>query len=192
MDRPPKIYDKSDVGADSRLAQGEFISDLVHAHIDPSTLGNPQIFLSMKTHPYALVLSQGCDLEQDFRARRGLVMADKMVPTVLFCEVELASKIKQYVRKSDAWNRLERNIDERYHFFQKVDKEDDAVSEGLPELGVDFKRFFAIPTGEVYHRIKSGEAKRRCCLRSPYLEHFCRRFANFLSRVALPEPHSSD
>jgi len=146
----------------------------------------------MKSHPYALVLSQGCDLEQDFRARQGHVSQDKMVPTVLFCEVGLVSELKTNVKQSSAWNRLIINSDERYHFFQKVDREDDAASEGLPELGVDFKRFFAIPTEEVYHRIKNGEAKRRCCLRSPYLEHLCRRFANFLSRVALPEPHSSD
>ena len=192
MDRPPKIYEKSYSGADSCLAQGEFISDLVHAHIDLSTLGGSGILLSMKKHPYALVLSQGCDLEQDFRARQGLVNPDKMVPTVLFCEVELVSELKTYVKQQNAWNRLINNSDERYHFFQKVDKEDDAALEGLPELGVDFKRFFAIPSDEVYYRIKSGEARRRCYLLSPYLEHFCRRFANFLSRVALPEPHSSD
>ncbi len=192
LESPPKIYDRSVAGAEFRLAQGEFISDLVHAHILFSTLGTTEIRLTEQKHPYALVLSQGCDLEQDFRARHDQVKPDKMVPTVLFCEVELATYLRTYVQHSDIWNRIKINSHERYHFFQKADKEDDAASEGLPELGVDFKRFFAIPTEEVYHRIKSGEAKRRCCLRSPYLEHFCHRFVNFLSRVALPEPHSSD
>ncbi len=191
MDRLPKIYDKSVAGAEFRLAQGEFISDLVHAHILVSTLGTTEIRLVDKNHPYALVLSQGCDLEQDFSARHDQLKPDKMVPTVLICEVELASALKTYVQSSERWNRVKNNSDERYHFFQKVDREDDAASEGLPELGVDFKRFFAIPTEEVYHRIKNGQAKRRCCLRSPYLEHLCRRFANFLSRVAIPEPHTS-
>jgi hypothetical protein len=92
---------------------------------------------------------------------------------------------------SNIWNRISQNNDERYHFFQAVDQDQDTQGEGLPELGVDFKRLFAIPTDEVYWRISTGEVKRRCLLKSPYLEHFCRRFANFLSRVALPDPHMS-
>ena len=65
---------------------------------------------------------------------------------------------------------------------------EDALRQGLPELGVDFKRFFTIPTDELYVPITSG-AQRRCHLNSPYLEHLTTQFSGFLSRVALPKPH---
>jgi hypothetical protein len=40
---------------------------------------------------------------------------------------------------------------------------------------MDFKRYFSLPTEEVYYRIDS-EAKRRCRLVSPYAEHLSTRF----------------
>ena len=35
-----------------------------------------------------------------------------------------------------------RNADERYHFFEAIPKKLDALGEGLPELGLDLKRYF--------------------------------------------------
>jgi hypothetical protein len=194
LDHPPPIYAKSTAGAECSLAQGEFISNLVQAHIELSTLGTTSLRIADKTHPYGVILSQGCELEQDYYARQELseLATDKLIPTVLFCEVITAAELRSKIKKSEFWNRIQKNNDERYHFFQAIGVTFDVEGEGLPELGVDFKRFFSIPTDEVYHRIRLGEAKRRCCLQSPYLEHFCRRFANFLSRIALPAPHSSE
>ncbi len=185
------IYAKSDAGDDWFLAQGEIVTNIIHAHIDLAHFGSSPQFMTLATHPFAIILSQGCDLEQDYNARQGRVSADKAIPTVLFCELETAEELRRNVVQSAIWNRIKQNLDERYHFFQMVEQDFDLQGEGLPELGSDFKRIFAIPTDEVYHRIKSGEAQRRCHLGSPYLEHFCSRFANFLSRVALPLQHSS-
>lgn len=64
--------------------------------------------------------------------------------------------------------------------------------EGAPELVIDFKRYFTLPTGELYRWIALGETRRRCRLRSPYMEHLSSRFAYFLSRVALPEDYRSE
>lgn len=63
---------------------------------------------------------------------------------------------------------------------------------GLPELGIDFKKIFTIPTDEIYQRIALGQVKRRAVLVSPYLEHLSSRFAYFLSRIALPQEHLSE
>jgi hypothetical protein len=185
------IYTKSIAGAEHFLAQAEILSDLIFAHLELSSLGTSQIRIFTKQHPLAIILTQGCELEQDFKARRRQVPEDKLVPCILFCELNLASQMRDPKMSSNIWNRISQNNDERYHFFQAVDQDQDTQGEGLPELGVDFKRLFAIPTDEVYWRISTGEVKRRCLLKSPYLEHFCRRFANFLSRVALPDPHMS-
>ena len=90
------------------------------------------------------------------------------------------------------WDHIRINKDERYHFLQKVEPPDDALGQGLPELGLDFKRYFTVPTDEVYRRVELSEAQRRCFLASPYLEHLSSRFAFYLSRVALPEDHLSE
>jgi hypothetical protein len=187
----PRIYVKSVRGEKYRLAQGEIISNLVHVHVEVQSLGTPAMRVVQRLHPHSIVLSQACELDQDYLSRQGDASEDKKIPCILFCEVGLASGLKSRVIKSDFWKRISQNNDERYHFFEGVHPELDAEQVGLPELGVDFKRLFAVPTDEVYWRLNAGEAQRRCSLDSPYLEHFCRRFTNFLSRVALPEPHLS-
>jgi hypothetical protein len=187
-----QIYVKSVSGAGCCLAQGEIISNLVHTYLDVSSLGKSEIRIVEQIHPLSIILSQGCELEQDYRSRSGeKIGADKRIPCVLFCEVIHASDFRGMSSSTQMLNRMSQNNDERYHFFQSIATEVDAEGEGLPELGVDFKRLFAIRTDELYWRLDAREARRRCALQSPYLEHFCRRFANFLSRVALPEPHSS-
>jgi len=192
LDAPAQIYEKSVAGADCCLVQGEILSNLAQVSINLSSFEETELRVDTTIHPFALILSQWCDLEQDYQARYVNVDAEKQNPTILFCEVFTATELQSRVPKSSRlWERVKQNNDERYHFFQRVESEFDALGNGLDELGVDFKRFFAVPTDEVYYRIRRGEVKRRCCLRSPYLEHFCRRFANFISRIALPEPHKS-
>jgi hypothetical protein len=93
---------------------------------------------------------------------------------------------------SRVWERIKQNNDIRYHFLQKPDANCDAAGEGLGELAIDFKRYSTVRTEELYRRITIGGAQRRCILRTPYLENLCHRFAHFLSRVALPEPHFSE
>ena len=93
---------------------------------------------------------------------------------------------------STIWDRVKKNKDERYHFLEKIPANCDACGEGLPELGVDFKCYFTLPTEEVYRRVELNKARRRSVIRSPYLEHLSSRFAFFLSRVALPQEHLSE
>jgi hypothetical protein len=187
---PPQIYLRSVAGADQFLAQGEIISNIIQTHLDYASFAGSHPIMVSKIHPFAVALSQGCDLDQDYRARQDEVNQDKRIPAVLFCEAIDAESLRARCN-AGIWKRIRDNNDERYHFLQAVAMEFDADGRGLPEIGIDFKRYFTIPTDEVYYRIRCGEAKRRCYLNSPYLEHFCRRFANYLSRVALPEPHIS-
>jgi hypothetical protein len=116
------------------------------------------------------------------------------VEHLLFCEVATAEALFARVKPlgSRLWDRIKINKDERYHFLQKVAPIDDVQGQGLPEMGIDFKRYFTVAPEEVYYRIEMGESKRRCYLLSPYMEHQCTRFASFLSRVALPDDHLSE
>lgn len=130
---------------------------------------------------------------QDFKPRNeGNLESDKIIPSVLFCEVITAEQLRGRAdMKSNIWQRIRQNKDERYQFLEKVLSKDDLLGEGLPELGIDFKRYFTIPTDEVYFRLKT-DAKRRCRLVSPYLEHLSSRFYYFQNRIALPADHRSE
>ena len=193
MTRPPLIYCASPSRATDCLRQGEIVTGLEQFRLRLDTIGTAVVQGDLVRHPYAIIVSQDCDLEQDFRARQGGNAPDKLVPGTLFCEVATAEEVRgKEEMNSTLWRPVPTNKNERYHFLQRVDASCDAVQIGVVELVVDFKRYFTLPTDEVYHRIARGEAKRRCVLVSPYLEHFSTRFAHFLSRVALPQDHASD
>jgi hypothetical protein len=127
------------------------------------------------------------------RSRQGQNNPDKLVRNVFFCHVATAEQLRGTTGiTSDIWKRINQNKDERYHFLQKIEVPLEALHQGLPELGIDLKHYFTIPTEEIYKRIEIGEVKRRCILVSPYLEHLSSLFAHFLSRTALPKDHFSE
>ena len=139
------------------------------------------------------MLSQDCDLESDYRARQSKPSDHKQIPNVLFCEVIEAEDLRgREGINSEIWRRLKKNTDERYAFLENVSAHHDACGEGTPDLGVDFKRYFAIPTSEVYSQIMRGLAKKRARLLPPYVEHLCTRFFGFQARVALPREHGQN
>lgn len=187
------IYEPS--SPEGGLRQGEILCDLIQFMVDRqgSEPGAAPSQGAEKIHPFALVVSQDCDLDWDFKARQeGGANQQRLVPNVLFCEVTTAENLRARSDiKSDLWKLIKGNRDERYQFLQKVEETEDYRLQGLPELAVDFKRYFTIPTEEVYIQLKSG-TQRRCRLRTPYVEHLSSRFYSFQSRVALPSPHSSE
>jgi hypothetical protein len=76
------------------------------------------------------------------------------------------------------WSRssIEINDNPRYHFLKSdID---------LPDLVVDFKRFFTLPRDEAYSLLDSRKAR----LDTLFRESVSQRFASFQSRIALPEP----
>lgn len=172
------------------LCQGEILSDLIRFPLDIKTINDPEPGIVRIDHPFALVLTQACDLTQDFDAR--LHQKPHQLPDVLFCQLPIASALKTPELNSKIWDRIKRNKDERYHFLEMIPSECDACGNGIPELGVDFKRYFTIPTEEVYLRIELGQTRRRSVLCTPFLEHVSSRFAYFLSRVGLPREHISE
>lgn len=180
----------------SCLRQGEIVSNVVHWRVVTESIGiGSEPRFEPVLHPYAILMTQDCDLAQDFSTRLKLQESDKTLPCLLFCEVlpaeELLPRIATNKRE---WERLKvaSNKNERFQFLQSIAKELDLRQEGIPELGIDFKRYFAVPTAEVYRRIEKGEVQRRCLLNSPYLEHLSSRFGYFMSRVALESDHESD
>jgi hypothetical protein len=173
------------------LRQSEILTGLVQVRLD-LTVDAAEGGLEIVDHPYVVVLSQDCDLTQDFEAKtNGSAGSDKLLPSILFCEAVVAQNIRANIQNKHLWRKVVNNKDERYQVLQSVSADEDQLGQGLPALGVDFKRFFTIPRDEVYFRLKA-EAKRRCYMSSPYMEHLSARFAYYQCRVALPADHAVD
>lgn len=177
------------------LRQGEILSGLVQrVRTIRSLLPGQEPEIAEIEHPFAMVLSQDCDLLADFEFREkhkwsAQEPSQSVLPNVLFCEAVTISELLAKVPKgTDIWKRIRQNKDERYHVLESVPLSLDVLAEGIPALGIDFRRYFSVPTDEIYTQFKMGTA-RRSRLISPYLEHFTSRFAAYLSRVALPRDH---
>jgi len=185
-----QVYLPAAVG--DRLRQGEIICDLTQAlRTGPETVDE-------LAHPFAVVLTQDCDLEQDHTARTTKPTDDKhkaklekgQLPNLLLAEVHDAATLRGGVGGSDIWKRIHQNKDERYHFLEAAPAGADLLGQGLPALTIDFKRIFTLGMGEVLEMLKSGSGKRRCRLATPYAEHLSSRYCYFQMRIALPRDHA--
>jgi hypothetical protein len=189
----PGIYTPSGEGA---LRQGEIIAGLTQSRIKLDTIGSDTIGVEVEVHPIAIILSQDCDLEQDWKTRQLMRSPEpnaawRQLPSILFAQIYTAAELRGLVPPGgELWKRIKQNKDERYQFLEKSPAEEDALNEGLEELGIDFKRYFTLPTDEAYQQIQQS-AQRRCRLVSPYLEHLSTRFCYYQFRVALPQDHQS-
>jgi len=207
-----KIYQRS-IRA-SPLRQSEVVSDLVEVRLAPMTLSlqqKPRV--DLRRHPFAIVVSQDCDLEQDHRVRnprRGIEPSeDKKLLSILFCElVDADTFVSRAAMGSKDWKTVQQNKNERYQFLESVPSHCDAAKTGIKEMVIDFKRYFTIPTDQVYSQLRSvawhkhvglshvnprmNKGQRRCTMFSPYLEQVSTRFCYFQSRVALPADHQSE
>lgn len=169
--------------------QGEILSHVIQLHVDPASLEDPEgQSFEERTHPFAVILTQDCDLDWDFQTRTAEMTADtrkrKHLPNILLCELFEVDTLKpQY--NSNLWQRISRNQDERFHYLAACHGQDDRKGAGLPVLVVDFKRVFSIPTEELYKRVTSG-LERRTTLSIPFSQDLANRFGCYMLRVALP------
>ncbi|HQU45527.1 MAG TPA: hypothetical protein PK867_22130, partial [Pirellulales bacterium] len=143
----PTIYIASAEGA---LRQGEIVSELIEVKLKllaDGSLPQPDQLIEFQSisHPFAIVVSQDCELDWDFKARHyvavggKMVSAEKLVPNVLFGVVATAEELRgTHGITSDIWKRIRQNKDERYHFLERAPAEYDLQQRGLPELGIDF------------------------------------------------------
>jgi hypothetical protein len=189
MPDPQTKYARSLNG--ERLWQGEILSNLIQARVSLDSVGSPDPpKVDEMTHPFAVVLTQDCDLLTDYNLRFRRATTGSEIPNILFCEVTTAESLRARLNPgSQNWKRIIQNKDERYQCLEGVPIDQDAAGHGADPLGIDFKRYFTIPTDEVYKRLELGQVDRRSRLISPYLEQFATRFFYYQYRVALPENH---
>jgi hypothetical protein len=181
VSEPSPVYALAE---DLDLRQGEIISDLTYYFYDSEAAQTKAL-----TFPLSIIVSQDCDLLADFNARQN--GSESQIRSVLLFEVDMFEEAKDGLEKgSQAKKKVRQNQTERYHFLEGAPKEFDTLGVGLPDLLIDFRRFFTLPPVEVYRQTKEGGgAKRRTRLEMPYREHLQTRMAFYLQRVGLPRPH---
>jgi hypothetical protein len=192
--RTQPIYQSSIRNA--ALRQGEILTNVVQYYPVGSegSDNSEQVSFKRIVHPYAIVATQDCDLDWDYRARQSEDgQATKLLNSIILCVVDTAKTVRGIGNiNSKEWNLVEKHRHEQFYFFEKIHDECDLEQEGLPELTADFKRVFGIEAADLYRQIDLAIALRRSTLSSPYLEHFSRRYSSFHSRVALPSQYESE
>ena len=153
-----------------------------------------EIPITKIVHPYAIIVTQDCDLDWDYRARKNSKnKPSKLLNSIILCEIATAKEVRNTDEmNSKEWKLVSSHRHERFYFFEKIPIEYDLEKQGLPELTADFKKVFGIESANLYNQIQTGTAKRRSILESPYLEHFSRRYNSFHGRVALPSQYESE
>ena len=156
--------------------------------------------------PYAVVLSQECDLSLDQELRTDLktqgaqsgdndpdIKHDKLLLGILISPAYQAGSFRQgrhldgLQRQMTAYNsrdfdQIKKNQNHRYHYLAGWKPYQ------IPELIIDFKHFFTIPVEQVLEQYGTEE-HYVASLRSPYREEFSQRCAAYLTRIGVPIPH---
>ncbi|MFH0899103.1 MAG: hypothetical protein V2A73_00595 [Pseudomonadota bacterium] len=154
----------------------------------PTTFGiDDQPTGMVREFSYSVIVTQDCDLEQDFKARFSeSVSPDKLLFGVLLCGVYEEDKVRTGTHRPEAqkfssreFKSVEQNQDPRYEYLGFV-----------PNVGkklvADFKDFFMTSCDFLYSEVDGNTVIRLAEMETPYREHVQQRFAWYLMRVGLP------
>jgi len=174
-----------------RIRQGDIFRDIEYIEYVKEKSGILEV--SKVKFPLVIVLSQDCDLEQDFNSRsKGVESAnqDKWLLSVLVAPLYNAEHVYQGDYLSDLGLKMQginktrtpgkslrNNEIPRYHY---IDFPPDIPI--VPSV-IDFKHYFAVNL----NYLKFMKHKNFMCSISPlYREDISLRFANYLARIGLP------
>jgi len=174
-----------------RVYQGDILKDvpLVEMHYTDET--GKQYDVGEKEIPYIVVLTQDCDLEQDFKNRTEVSdKHDKYMESVLVCPAYLAElfregkHLKNFDLQMESWNKdqfklIKNQNNERFHFLVGYNQYQ------VPDLVIDFKHYYTIPRDIAYFLMNNNHYL--ASLRQLFREALSHRFSFFLSRIGLPE-----
>jgi hypothetical protein len=190
---------------DGRLWQGEILSEISQTKLALGSLSAtrlgpkpteemPEVLVEYDEHPLVIVLSQDCDVEQDYRKRQ--TTGRPFLWNILLADVFEAERLHEKLHaeentNSSEWRKIRENHTPRFQFLNRIAPDQDALAAGLPALAVDFRLCFSIRTDELYERLRLGLTRRRCRLQTPYAEHLAQRFHSYQSRIPLAKEHSA-
>ena len=173
----------------TRVCQGDIISNVEFVEYAIEKKG--QVEISKIIFPYVYVLTQDCDLEQEYSSREkdnndkhliSVIVAPLYNLEHVYDGVHLADiglkmqTISKKLEKSD--NKLLRqNNNPRYHYLEFPN--DISVVNSV----IDFKHYFTVNNNLLFENKKTNFVGKVSEL---YRENISHRFSYFLSRIGLP------
>lgn len=174
----------------ARLAQGDIIRDV--DYLESVSERNGELEISRVRFPLIIVLTQDCDLEQDYRVRWSRDKPDsqdKALLSVLVAPLynvehvyagehlsQLGLQMQKITRDKTPGNNLRNNETPRYHYLE-------FGGLPLPPSVIDFKHYFSVNVCELKRHKAVGFV---CQIGELFREDVSQRFANFLARIGLP------
>jgi hypothetical protein len=174
-----------------RITQGDIFKNVEFLEHITELDGNIEV--SKIIFPYVVVLTQDCDLAQDFTFRwteDTKSNHDKWLFSVLVAPLynleqllsgehlnELNMAMSPISRKKTPGKNLIQNETPRYHYLEFPEKVP------LVPSVIDFKHYFSV---NVVQLKQQKSEKFVCQIGELYREHLSHRFSNYLSRIGLP------
>ncbi len=178
--------------SERRISQGDILENFDYQFFK---VLNDEFHENSITFSFVIVLTQDCDLEWDYKTRDKLPETsnnDKHLQSILICPGYLAEQVREGTHLSELgfrmqswnstlWGPIKKNQNERFHFLEADARND------MPDLVLDFKRFYTISREEIYAVYKT---KYKISVNTLFREDISQRFANYLSRIGLPSLRS--
>lgn len=177
-------------GAGERVRQGDIYREI--AFIESVTTEQGNLKIETIEYPLVMVLSQDCDLEQDYKLRSNQSESqDKLLASVLMVPMynaehvykgehleDLGMAMNTFSKNKSPGQFLRKNQNPRYHFLE--------FDQDVPVADVimDFKHFFTIGITQLYQQ---KNERFVCSVSELYREDVSHRFAAFLARIGLPD-----
>ncbi|HBZ65751.1 MAG TPA: hypothetical protein DEO70_02865 [Bacteroidales bacterium] len=177
---------------ETRVCQGDIIANVEFVEYAIEKSG--QIEISKIIFPYVYVLSQDCDLEQEYSSRTNANSQnqDKHLISVIVAPLynleqvydgihleDIGLKMQTISRNTDKTENkiLRQNNNPRYHYLEFSNE----VS--IPNSVIDFKHYFTVNNNLLLDKKKKCFV---CKVSELYRENISHRFSFFLSRIGLP------
>lgn len=148
--------------------------------------------------PQVIVLTQACDLQQDYNARKRwnetkegnqdkFLISVIVAPIYNFEDFRQGNHLEQLGlsmepkgrRNKSLCENIIKNENKRYHYLNFAEDVE------LVESVIDFKHYFTVTVSYLNSIYKE---KYVCSVDSLYRELILQRFSNFLARIGLPDP----
>jgi hypothetical protein len=175
-----------------RICQGDIIANV--EFIEYAIEKNGQIEISKIIFPYVYVLTQDCDLEQDFnnKVKENPSNQDKHLISIIVAplynvehvydgthleDINLKMQIISRKESSSDNKILKQNSNPRFHYLEFPD--DISITNSV----IDFKHYFTVNQNVL---LDNKTQNFVCKVSELYRENISQRFASFLSRIGLP------
>lgn len=185
-----KIKSHYETHSCKRITQGDLLRDV-------SFIISEGEELKKLLYQYGIVLSQDCDLEQGSKITinsqengASITEFNQFLPSILFLPAFPAETLREgehlvdmYQVKSqrlngNLWKPIVSNNNPRYHFLPAE------IELQIPELVLDFKTYYTIPFKTIANMHKDHYL---ATVNEIFREGLSQRFANYISRIGLPE-----